>query len=57
MPALNIICTVVLTGVLIYIYVRADGMPITSTLAGLHIPTLISFMMTLIKMFVAGGIG
>ncbi|CDH51932.1 predicted protein [Lichtheimia corymbifera JMRC:FSU:9682] len=56
-PALNAAITVTLVGVLIYVYQSADGQPVAYTLAGMQIQSLISIIMTLVKMCLAGGIG
>ncbi|KAI8136762.1 hypothetical protein BJV82DRAFT_638402 [Fennellomyces sp. T-0311] len=57
LPILNVIITVVLTAVLIYVYMSADNKPFHYTMAGMPIPALVALIVTLIKMCLAGGIG
>ncbi|KAI9472871.1 hypothetical protein BDB00DRAFT_943668 [Zychaea mexicana] len=56
MPVINVAGTSVLIAMLLYIYQHANGQSTDLTMAGMKVPTIISLMMTIVKMFVAGGI-
>ncbi|KAF7723064.1 hypothetical protein EC973_002398 [Apophysomyces ossiformis] len=57
LPVLNVICTAVLMGVLIYVYSYINLKPVNYAVAGMAAPTLVSLLITLIKMLVSAGIG
>ncbi|KAI7852971.1 hypothetical protein BDC45DRAFT_536812 [Circinella umbellata] len=57
LPILNVMATVILVSVLIYVYTSADNKPVDYRMAGMPIEALISLLQTLIKMLLAGGIG
>ncbi|KAG2224798.1 hypothetical protein INT45_005322 [Circinella minor] len=57
LPIFNVIATVILVSVLIYVYTSADNKPVEYRMAGMPIEALISLLQTLIKMLLAGGIG
>ena len=57
LPILNVIATVILIAVLIYVYISADNKPVDYRMAGMPIEALVSLLQTLLKMFLAGGIG
>ncbi|KAI8139275.1 hypothetical protein BJV82DRAFT_660056 [Fennellomyces sp. T-0311] len=57
LPILNVVVSLALMGTLIYIYISANGKNIDYTMAGMKVPSLVALITTLLKMFVAGGIG
>ncbi|KAI9266613.1 hypothetical protein BDA99DRAFT_570985 [Phascolomyces articulosus] len=57
LPILNILLTIVLMGMLVYVYVNADGKPIDYTMASMKVPSMVALLTTLLKMCIAGGIG
>ncbi|KAI9310703.1 hypothetical protein BX666DRAFT_2126007 [Dichotomocladium elegans] len=56
LPIFNIAVTCVVIGLTIYVYQTADGQTTDLKLAGMNVPTILSLLMTIAKMFVAGGI-
>lgn len=57
LPILNLVCTAILMGSLIYVYINADGKDINHTMGSMKIPALVSLIATLMKMCLVGGIG
>ncbi|KAI8145784.1 hypothetical protein BJV82DRAFT_24902 [Fennellomyces sp. T-0311] len=57
LPVFNILATIALIGVIILIYIRADGQPVDYKMAGLSVPTVLALVMTLVVLFISGGIG
>lgn len=56
LPVLNVLITAVLLGVLVLIYIRADGQPIDYKIANLPVPVLLALIMTLAVLFISGGV-
>ncbi|KAF7723063.1 hypothetical protein EC973_002397 [Apophysomyces ossiformis] len=56
LPLLNLAITAALIGVLIFIFATAYGKPIGFTMAGMPVPALLSIIITLLQMFLGGGI-
>lgn len=57
-PSFNVLVTVVLIAVLVYIYDQADGQDAeTYRIAGMRVPTILALIMSLAVMFIAGGVG
>ena len=57
LPILNVLLTIVLMGMLIYVYVNADGQTLDFTMANMKVPSVIALLTTLLKMCITGGIG
>ncbi|ORY91212.1 hypothetical protein BCR43DRAFT_566761 [Syncephalastrum racemosum] len=55
-PVINVVLTIAVLCGTIAIYKVADLKTIDYTMAGMRIPTLLALMMTIVKMFVSGGI-
>ncbi|KAI9246945.1 hypothetical protein BDA99DRAFT_565363 [Phascolomyces articulosus] len=56
LPILNVIATCIFIGIIIYVYQHANGQSTDMTLGGMRVPTIVSLMMTILKMCVTGGI-
>ncbi|ORY98040.1 hypothetical protein BCR43DRAFT_546768 [Syncephalastrum racemosum] len=57
LPITNVVVSVALMGVLIYVYQRSEGMHVSEKLGTMTPPALVSLLITLLKMCIAGGIG
>ncbi|KAG2222133.1 hypothetical protein INT45_007569 [Circinella minor] len=55
-PIINILATCIIVGILIYVYQYANGKSTDTTMGGMKIPTVVSLLMTFVKMLVASGI-
>ncbi|KAI9489307.1 hypothetical protein BDB00DRAFT_630714 [Zychaea mexicana] len=56
-PIINMIVTVALIGVMIMVYIRANGQTIGTTQAGMAYPTVMALVVTILVTFISGGIG
>ncbi|KAF7721846.1 hypothetical protein EC973_004082 [Apophysomyces ossiformis] len=57
LPLINIVCSVVLIGAVIYVFTSSDNQSLEKTIAGMRVPTFLALLMTILKMFLSGGIG
>ncbi|KAI9490176.1 hypothetical protein BDB00DRAFT_875631 [Zychaea mexicana] len=57
LPIMNVVLSLILMGLLIYVYINANGQPLDYTMGKMKIPSVISLLTTLLKMCIAGGIG
>ena len=55
-PIINVTATFIIVGILIYVYQYANGKSTDTMMAGMKVPTIVSLLMTIVKMLVAGGI-
>lgn len=56
-PILTLVSSGVLMGVMIYIYIDADGKDINYAPNGMRVSATLSLVVTLLQMCIAGGIG
>ena len=55
-PIINVLTTCIIVGILVYVYQYANGKSTDTTMGGMKVPTVVSLLMTIIKMLVASGI-